>query len=151
EALGYELIGNRETAHALATELRKEFPHVVRLLAIWLRTAPENTPIATLTETAGGMAKDDEELNLAWSYRALAENRIGDAMSFGRRATELDADSPQAWLALAQAKHMEGYAGATIIQAAPLREAEQHYDRAVQLARDQKMSGLEAMARFNRG
>jgi tetratricopeptide (TPR) repeat protein len=149
EALGYELLGDREKAHALATELRREFPHNVRLLTIWVRTAPLSTPVSAFTEVA--TTKDDVELSLALAYRALAESRIAESLSFGRRAAELEPDSPHAWLILGQAKHMEGHSGAAGVQAAPLREAEQYYDRAVRLAHEQKMPGLEAAARFNRG
>jgi tetratricopeptide (TPR) repeat protein len=151
EALGYELVGDREKAHALATELRCEFPHNVRLLTIWVRTAPLSTPVSALTEVAATLAKDDKELSLALAYRALAENRIAESLAAGRRATELDPDSPHAWLILGQAKHMEGHSGVAGVQAPLLREAEQHYDRAVRLAHELKMPGLEAAARFNRG
>ncbi len=148
EALGNELLGDREKAHALATELRREYPQNIRLLTIWVRTAPDGTPLASLTEAASTLAKDDQELTLALAHRALLENRVAEALSHGRRATELDPRSPQAWFILGQAKHL-GYSGARI-QAAHLREAEQHYDRAVLLAHEQKIPALEAAVRFNR-
>ena len=40
EALGRELVGDREAAHALAAAMRAEFPHSVRLARVWVRTAP---------------------------------------------------------------------------------------------------------------
>jgi predicted Zn-dependent protease len=151
EALGHELVGERTKAHALATDLRREFPHNVRLLTVWVRTAPSDAPLASLVEAAGAAAKDDEELSLALAYRALSENRFAEALAFGQRAAELDSDSPHASLVLGQTKHTEGYAGAAGIQTAYLREAAQHYDRAIQLSHDQKLPGLEAATRFERG
>jgi tetratricopeptide (TPR) repeat protein len=151
EALGYELMGDRTTAYALANSLRQELPHVVRLVTIWVRTAPEDTPFESLVEVAAPLAKDDEELNLALAHRALLANRILDALSFARRASDLDSNSPPAWFILGQVKHKEAFAGAAGIQSAHLREAAEHYDRAVRLAHEQKMPGLEAAARFNRG
>ena len=151
EALGYELTRDREKAHALATVLRTEFPHSVRLLTIWARTAPPDTPFAAVAEAASPFVKDDEELNLALAHRALTQDRFEEALTFGRRATELDADSPHAWFILGQAKHALGYRPSSGPQKAMLSEAEEHYGRAVRLARDQKMPGLEAAVRLNRG
>jgi tetratricopeptide (TPR) repeat protein len=150
EALGYELMGDRTKAHALATVLRQEFPHVVRLVTIWVRTSPENTSFASLVEAAP-LTKDDEELNLAMAHRSLLANQIPDALSFARRGSELDGNSPQAFFILGQTKHLEGLAGPAGIQSAQLREAVKHYDRAVRLAHERKMPALEAIARFNRG
>jgi tetratricopeptide (TPR) repeat protein len=151
EALGYELLGECDRAHALATELRHEFPHNVRLLAIWVRTVPPSEPLDNVIEVASTLAKDDEELNLSLAARALTENRIAQSHSFAQRAAELSPNSARAWLMLGNAKHTEGYSGTTGIQTASLRQAVTHYDLAIQLAHDQKSSGLEAAARFNRG
>ncbi len=136
--------------HALASALRQEFPHVVRLAAIWVRTSPPDVPLASLVEVAAPLAKDDDDLNLALAHRALVENRVSDALSYARRASELHADSPQASFILGMAKHAEAFAGAAGIQSAHLREAADHYDRAVHLAHEQKISGLEAAIRLNR-
>src|SRR5262249_15109772 len=76
EALGYELVGEKEKAHALATALRTEFPHSVRLLTVWVRTAPETERLDALVAAAGPYAKDNEELNLALAHRALFESRF---------------------------------------------------------------------------
>ena len=118
EALGYELTGDRAKAHALATSLRQEFPHVVRLAAIWVRTSPQDAPFESVVNVTATLAKDHEDLNLALAHRALLTNRIPDALSFARRATELGADSPNAWFVLGMAKHAEAFAGAAGIQSA---------------------------------
>jgi tetratricopeptide (TPR) repeat protein len=151
EALGYELLGDREKAHALATELRAEFPHTVRLLTIWVRTAPATVAFDSLASVAAPFVKDDEELNLALAHRAFLDDRFDDALPYARRATELGPDSPHAWFVLGQAKHSGGFKGRQVIHKAVLVEAAQHYDRAIQLARAQKLPGLEAAIRFERG
>jgi tetratricopeptide (TPR) repeat protein len=151
ESLGYELIGNRDKAHTIATELRKEYPLSARLLAVWVRTTTSDTPFATLVEVASTLAKDDEELNLALAHRALAEDRFEEALPYARRAAELDAESPHAWFILGQAQHAAGCKHPRGSQKALLQEAEEHYNQAARLAHDQKWPGLEAVIRFNRG
>lgn len=150
EALGRELTGDRETAHALAQALRAELPHHARLAAIWVRTAPPATPLAALTAVAAAFAAE-EEIHLAIAFRALVEEQ--PAVSFGHaiRATELAADSPQAWFVLGQATHALGYTAPGGLDRGRLREAEGHYTRAARLARDHKFSGLEGAIRLNRG
>ena len=151
EALGLELVGEREKAHALATELRKDYAHTVRLLAIWLRTAPQTATFDSLVVEVQPLAKDDEELNLALAQRAIVANRLTEAVIYATRATELDSDSPQAWFILGQAKHTAGVNSASVVQMALIREADGYYDRASALARTQRFPGLEAAIRFNRG
>ncbi len=151
EALGYELLGQKEKAHALATALRVEFTQSVRLVTIWTRTAPEAVTFDSLRKIAEPFAKEDEELNLALAYRALQEGRFDEAVSFAVRATTFDSNSPHAWLVLGEVKH------STALNATPgryrelLREAEQYYDQAILLSQQKKLPGLEAAIRFNRG
>jgi hypothetical protein len=76
EALGLELLGEREKAHALATALRIEYALSVRLLSIWVRTAPDDLQFDAIAGAAVHLAKDDEELNLALALRALATERF---------------------------------------------------------------------------
>ena len=151
EALGYELIGDREMAHALATSLRVEYPYSVRLLTIWVRTAPPDAAFDILAEVALPFANDDEELSLFLANRASLDERFEDALRYALRATELDADSPHAWFVLGQVKHSLGFRPSAGPQKSLLREAEEHYDKAARLARDHKLTGLEAVARLHRG
>jgi nucleoside phosphorylase/tetratricopeptide (TPR) repeat protein len=151
EALGYELLGDRERAHTLATVLRAEFPHSARLVTIWVRTAPPSASFASLVAAAEPFLKDDEELSLAVAHRALVESRFDEAAAFARRATELDADSPHAWFVLGEAKHCAGYRLGGLARNTLLREVQGYYDKAIQLAHAQKMPGLEAAIRFTRG
>lgn len=150
EALGYELLGDRGRAHALATELRAAFPHSVKLLTIWVRTASASEPFDSIVGVAGQYAKDDEELNLALAYRAVSDDRFDDAVTFARRATELAADSPHAWFVLGEATHALAFKLGTANPVALYRNVKDHYDRAVRLAQEEKLSGLEAAVRFNR-
>ncbi|MFO0850785.1 MAG: hypothetical protein U0871_19845 [Gemmataceae bacterium] len=151
EALGYELLGEREKAHELATALRAEFTHSVRLLTIWIRTAPASMTFDTLAAAAASSVKEDEELNLALAHRAFLESRFSEAIPFAQRATELDPASPHAWFLLGEAKHATGFNLVKDSYTPLLREAAEHYDRAVTLAQAEKLSGLEAAIRFNRG
>jgi tetratricopeptide (TPR) repeat protein len=151
EALGYELVGEPDRAHQIATELRKELTQSVRLITIWIRTAPPTIAFATLVEVAAPFVQDDEELNLALAHRGLAAGRFAEAIPFANRATEIGPDSPQAWFILGQTKHALGFSRSPTVHAAQLREALDHYDRAVELAHTQKLVGLEAAVRFNRG
>lgn len=151
EVYGYELLGDKEKAHALASGLRAELGQSVRLLSTWIRTAPESMTFAELAGIAEPFVNDDEEINLALAHRAFLEEIPAEAIPFARRATEIDANSPQAWFVFGQAKHAIGFKNTAGSQVLHLREAEQHYDRAAGLAHAQKMPGLEAAIRFNRG
>ena len=150
EALGRELVGDREAAHALATALRAEFPHSVRLATIWVRTAPVEVPFDSMAAAAAPFVQDDEELNLAMAHQALAHRSFDAAVPYARRATVLDPDSPQAWLVLGETAHATGYQPGPGGLAARLEDAKRHYDRAVELSKVQKLPSLEANARFNR-
>jgi nucleoside phosphorylase/tetratricopeptide (TPR) repeat protein len=150
EALGLELVGEKNKAHALATALRAEFPHSVRLLTVWVRTAPAAESLDALVAAAGPYAKDDEELNLALAHRAISEGWFDRAVPFARRATELDPESPHAWFVLGESAHGAGAKAGARSPGPLLQEAAGHYDRAVQLAQREKLPGLETAARFNR-
>ena len=108
-------------------------------------------PFDSLAATAAPFVQDDEELNLAMAHQALARRRFDDAAPYARRATELGPDSPQAWLVLGESAHATGYQPGPGGLAARLEDAERHYDRAVGLCQTQRLPGLEANARFNRG
>jgi nucleoside phosphorylase/transcription elongation GreA/GreB family factor/predicted negative regulator of RcsB-dependent stress response len=151
EVLGYELLGDRAKAYALASDLRSEFPHSVKLVTILLRTAPPTVAFEGLEEAAEPFTKDDEEINLALAHRALVEDRYGDAAAAALKATQIDLNSPHAWFVLGEARHMAGYRSGQSRRKELLSEAEQHYSRAVELAQAQKMPGLEAAIRFTRG
>lgn len=151
EALGYELLGDREKAHEIASRLRLELPQSVRLLSIWVRTASPTADFGSIVDIAAPLAKEDEELSLALAHRAISANRFADAIPYAQRATEIDADSPHAWFVLGQAKHASSYTAVSGPHAAGLNEAQEFYNRAATLARAQKLPGLEATIRFNRG
>lgn len=150
EALGYELTGDPATAHALATALRAEYPHNVRLLAVWVRTAPADTPFTALAEACEPFVKDDEELNLSLAQQALVAGRYAEASELAARARALDGQSPHAWFLSGQAEHACGYRPTAAPVRARLVEAERCYDRAVGLAQAARMPGLEAAVRLNR-
>lgn len=142
EALGYELLGDKEKAHAIATNLRLEIPESIRLLSIWVRTAPVTERFDSLAAVAAPYAKEDEELNLALAHRALLEDHFDEASAFAQRAIDLNPNSPQAWFELGQCKHASGH---------NIREANELYDRAIGLAQSANTPGLEATIRINRG
>lgn len=150
EALGQELLGDREKAHATADGLRAEFPYSVRLLTIWVRTAPPLITYSTLVEAAAPFGNDDEELCLALAHRTLADGLCAEGLRHATRATELDADSPQAWFILGQAKHSIGYQPDSGLLKGTLAEAEGHYTQALKLAKDQNLPGLQVAIRVNR-
>jgi nucleoside phosphorylase/predicted Zn-dependent protease len=150
EALGYELVGERDRAHALATALRAEFPHSIRLLTVWVRTAPTTERLDALVAATGLYAKGDEELTLALAHRAMLENRFEEATTLARRATELDPNSPHAWFTLGEATHMTGFQTGGGGASSLLNEAAGHYDRAVHLCQKEKLHGLEAAVRVDR-
>lgn len=151
EALGYEMIGERERAHALAADLRAEFPHVARVVTIWVRTAPPTASFASLAAVAAPFAKEDEELTLALAHRALVEDCCDEAAPLARRATELDAECPHAWFVLGNVEHASGLKAASPLRMESLRKAMAHYSRAIDLAQSRKFHGLEAAIRFARG
>jgi len=151
EALGYELLGDRQKAHSIADQLRSEFPQSVRLITIWVRTAPQLVDFTTLSKVAAPFASDDEELCLALAYRSLTDGRYDDSIRHASRAIEIDANSPQAWFVFAQAKHSIGYQPYSGLLKNILIEAEEHYSQALKFAKDENLPGLESAIRVNRG
>jgi tetratricopeptide (TPR) repeat protein len=150
EALGYELIGDRVKAHELATALRAEFPHAQRTVSIWLRTAPEITPFAEL-EAVAETVPGDEEINLALAHRGMVADLPEKAVSYATRVVQLDANSPQGHFQLGLARHDQGRRASRSDRMRLLADAEQEYDKAIELCRTRKLTDLEAAALVNRG
>ena len=86
EAIGYEFIGDKEQAHALATELLKKYPHSAKALACWLRTAPKDAGLDQLKQKVPAALERDSEICTAITLRALDEKRFVEAEGFARLA-----------------------------------------------------------------
>ena len=151
EALGYELIGDTSKAPDLASELLKEFPRSVRLLAIRVRTAPSSVQLSDLINAAIDFPNDDEDLTLALAHRAFVEARYDQVEYYTKIATGIDPHSPHAWFVRGQAKHAPGRTDPQSLDKTLLAKAKEYYDRAIQLAQVQKFHALEATVRVNRG
>ncbi|MGL6074634.1 MAG: PIN domain-containing protein [Fimbriiglobus sp.] len=151
EAVGYELLGHREKAHSIADGLLSVFPQSVRLVSVWVRTAPSTVDSTKLAEMAAPFERDDEELCLAMAYRSLIDERYVDSIRYATLATEIDTSSPHAWFGLAQAKHAFGYRPSRGNCKEVLAEAEEHYSKALKFAKTEKLAGLESAIRVNRG
>jgi tetratricopeptide (TPR) repeat protein len=150
EALAYELLGDRTKAHQLATALRTEFPHSVRPVAVWLRTAPEDAGYADL-EAAVAPLPFDEEIHLALSHRGLVASLPDKAAEHATVVIRQDDDSPHGHFQLGLARHQQGRKAVGHNRTLRLGEAEKEYDRAIDICRRRNLTDLEAGTLVNRG
>jgi hypothetical protein len=150
EALGYELLGDKGKAHQLATALRAEYPHSVRPVTVWLRTAPEDAPYADLEAVAAPLPFD-EEIHLALSHRGLVADLPDKTAEHAAAVIRHDDTSPQGHFQLGLARHQQGRNAGGQARTLRLGEAEKAYDRTIDLCRQRNMHDLEAAALVNRG
>jgi tetratricopeptide (TPR) repeat protein len=152
EALGLELTGEEEKAHALAVTLRHSFPDSADAAAVWVRTAPATVRSDELEAEVGKFASKASVVAVALAICSLNRGDVGRAERHALKATELEPEMPQGWLLLGQCVHSRGYAEVRVEEGHKLfRQAEAHYSRAIDLARRGGNVGLEAMAHLNRG
>ncbi len=151
EALGLELTGERTAAHCLAQQLRIEYPHSVHLARVWIFSSPETVALESAEAVGLPFANDDDEINLALAHKSLLLHQLDKAISYARKATELDAEAPQGWFLLAQALHASGHEAIKALRDTTLNEALINYDRAAKLAHAQKWVELESIIRMSRG
>ncbi|MFO0847148.1 MAG: hypothetical protein U0871_01125 [Gemmataceae bacterium] len=151
EALGLELVGERAAAHALARQLRAELAHSPKLVGVWVRTAPDDLPLAEAEAAAAPYLADDEELNLALAHRALVAGDPVAAERYARAAVALVPASPHGWFMLGQALHARGHGAVRRDRGPLLAEARSSYETAGTLARERSWADLAASARFHLG
>jgi tetratricopeptide (TPR) repeat protein len=86
EAVGLELIGSREKAHARATELIQSYPSSGKLVACLIRTAPSDSSLEDIMGYASPAVRGDAEVCTALALRAMSVNKFSDAESYARTA-----------------------------------------------------------------
>jgi len=102
EAMGYEFLGDKERAHALATELLTAYPHSSKALACWIRTAPKDVELDKLKAKVPAALERDSEICTALTLRAIESKRLADAEAFARLAVAGNPTWPRPRWLLAQ-------------------------------------------------
>lgn len=88
EVIGYEMLGEKEKARQLASDLRSVYPLSSKLLACWIRTAEPSVVLADLLPHLEPTVADDAEVNLAMALHAMAAADYENAELYARRATQ---------------------------------------------------------------
>jgi len=89
EVLAYLIIGDSETAHAKAANLRSEYPASSRLVAYWIASASKDTKFADLEKEIPSILRTDGEVSLGLARRALAESNFDIAASYADNAAHV--------------------------------------------------------------
>ncbi|MFQ5695125.1 MAG: hypothetical protein ACE5HB_03975, partial [Terriglobia bacterium] len=142
EVIGYELLGERQRALALAEKLHLQFPGSARALALWLNNTPPDYSAERLEASIAGELAEDGEVSLVMARRALAESDYGRAERFGRRASVALPEHCASWLALGQSILLGEIcrSGSTVLdvwasgEESRVREAEDCFTKAIRLA-----------------
>lgn len=92
EALGLELVGSKEKAHALAIHLRGKYPYSGKVLSILIRTAPGTVSLEDMKELITQGTENDAEVCMALAIRAMAIHRFSDAAYYGKKAVDSSPD-----------------------------------------------------------
>lgn len=151
EALGYELTGDIEKAHALALSLRQAFPDSSSAAAIWVRTAPASLGSSELEADVASFADKESDVALSLSICSLNRGDVERAERYALRATELQPELAQTWLMLGQSIHTRACKQTRADQLRQLlRQAEAHYSRTIDLAHAHGNVHIEAAAFLNR-
>ena len=103
EVFAYILTGKHETAYDKATALRKEYPNSTKLAANWVISAPPSASLSSLESELSDAIKNDGEVSLVLSQRALMEMDIGKGVAYAKSALRVLPESSQPPLFLARA------------------------------------------------
>ena len=85
EVLAYLIIGDLETAHSKAKNLRAECPASSSLAAYWIASASKDTKLADLEKEISSILRTDGEVSISFARRALAEGNFDAAESYAGR------------------------------------------------------------------
>ena len=158
EALGYLLLGQREQAFKLTDKLREEFSRSDRTLGIFIRSAPDSTALESLEEVVPQDLLEKDEVAAALTERALDSGEMQKAEQFARAATAANSRASSLWLLLGgtilQLEISESYEryGTDVLfcDTARLSEAEEAFDKALILAREERSTSGTVEALLNR-
>ena len=158
EALGYLMLGQRERAFELASELRGEFPRSEHVLGIFIRSAPDSTALESLEEAVPQELLEKDAVAAALAQRALDSGEIQKAEKCIRAATATESHVADIWLLLGnvilQSETLESRerygTEALFYDTARLREAEDAFGKALMLAKEKRSTVGAVAALLNR-
>ncbi|WP_422929680.1 tetratricopeptide repeat protein [Singulisphaera sp. PoT] len=92
EALGLELVGRKEEAHALSTRLREQYHTSGKLLAIQIRTSPASKSLEDMQAMVSPILEKDADVSMALAIRAMGHQRFSEAVYYARMAVAAGPD-----------------------------------------------------------
>jgi tetratricopeptide (TPR) repeat protein len=150
EALAYELLGEGDRAHALADNLRMQFPASGRALALWLNNAPRSLRPDELESTIAPELAADPEVAMVMARRALADADYARAERSARHASAALERSSDPWLILGQAILLSEISDGASGDETRIKEAEGCFTSAIALAQSEGSPGVEVQALIGR-
>ena len=154
EALAYLLMRDNSRAFELADRAKARFPTSARALMVWLNTAPATASLKELKDSIPPYLAADPEVLVALAHRALMAKDAPKAEEIARRAIAAKGDWSYSRALLGESifrsqlpDNAEDYAAALLARDKPrLAEAADACTKAIELAKKEKHSGIEAAA-----
>jgi tetratricopeptide (TPR) repeat protein len=151
ELLAHELLGDHEGALRLSLELRQRFPNSARAWSVWLQESRDDP--ADLEKQIPPPLSKEPEVCLAMARCFAMQQRHADAERFARTATErLPSRSYPLWLlgqtilASTTTGGIDKRVGPESNEAERLKEARAHFDKAAEMAQEEKRLDIRALA-----
>ncbi|MGH7864542.1 MAG: hypothetical protein ACREQB_06105, partial [Candidatus Binataceae bacterium] len=150
EAVAYELLGERDRAHALADNLRMQFPASGRALALWLNNAPRSLRPDELESSIAPELAADPEVAMVMARRALGDADFARAERSARHASTALENSSGPWLILGQAVLLSEISDGASTDETRVREAESCFTSAIALAQSEGSPAVEVQSLIGR-
>ena len=158
EAMGYWMLGQHERAFELARQLREDFPRSVRILGIFIQSAPDSMARELLEGSVPQDLFHEDEVAIALAQRAEESGDFQKAEEFIRTATNAKTHASMPWLLLGeiifQAEVSRSYQShgteALFCDEDRLREAEDALGRALTRAKEERSTSVTVEALLNR-
>jgi tetratricopeptide (TPR) repeat protein len=150
EAVAYELLGEHDRAHALADNLRMQFPASGRALALWLSNAPRSLRPAELEASVAPELAADPEVAMVMARRALADGDYPRAERSARHASTALERKSDPWLILGQSILLAEISEGASSDESRVKEAEACFTSAIALAQSEGAATVEVQALIGR-
>jgi hypothetical protein len=86
EAVGYEILGENETAHVVADKLLETYPNSAKVVACWVRTSAPSANLDDLRKRIPPAVADEVEVLVAIALHCMRRKEFGFAEEYAKKA-----------------------------------------------------------------